>query len=536
MKRNADQPPSNAPDAPSTVDELHELRRRLACLEARETERQRAEIVQRLMPKVFMEGSDPIVIEDTEGCILDLNPEAEQIYGWTREELLGQPIKILIPPERHDQADELLLQCKRREAVRNVEGVRWNKAGERSPVLITLSLLSDDDGEPSAIATITKHIAELKRTQETLRQTIAELDESRNRYAAAARTSGQLLYDWDSATNQMLWDGPIVDILGYTQDELGEELAAWRALIHPEDQLIYDTAIGQLARTKEPTRLEYRVQCKDGTYCYVEDRGQFFVDRTGAIVRMVGFVADISERKQAEEEREKIHEELVERERLAAIGTTAAKLAHEIGNPLNGMYMSIQLLQQQLAKQPALTNGQIPQLTQILLDEINRLTQVLQEFRSLSRREQFSFAPLAVSELVAEILHIEAAHYAAHGIQVEQAVSAGLPLIRADRDKLKQALLNVCKNALEAMPNGGTLGIRATHTDEQLRIEVEDTGEGVPDNVNIFEPFATTKKRGTGLGLAIAQQIVAAHRGELSYTSQPRHGTTFTLLLPLASV
>lgn len=140
------------------------------------TQRKEAEEELRLMSKVFKDASDPIIIEDLDGRIIDLNLEAERIYGWTRNELLGQPIKTLVPPQRHKQADELLEQCKQGEIVRNREGVRWDKAGQKYPVLLTLSLLVNEVGEPIAVATITKHITELKEAEEALQKAHTELE------------------------------------------------------------------------------------------------------------------------------------------------------------------------------------------------------------------------------------------------------------------------------------------------------------------------------------------------------------------------
>jgi len=104
----------------------------------------------------------------------------------------------------------------------------------------------------------------------------------------------------------------------------------------------------------------------------------------------------------------------------------------------------------------------------------------------------------------------------------------------ADQEKLAQVLLNLCKNAVEAMPRGGTLTVHGSWGGEQVSLTVSDTGVGVATGVNIFEPFTTTKETGTGLGLAIVQQIVAAHQGTITYTSESGQGATFTLILPIA--
>jgi signal transduction histidine kinase len=243
-------------------------------------------------------------------------------------------------------------------------------------------------------------------------------------------------------------------------------------------------------------------------------------------VRYGAFIRDISERV-------RLQEQLIERERLAAIGTTAAKFAHEVGNPLNGMYMTAQLLERRLAKQGEALDKRVRSSLQNLMSEIIRLNQLLREFRALSRRRDLDLRSTALDVLVTETLAAAGPNYAARGIRVEQLFPADLPMVMVDGDKLKQVLLNLCKNAAEAMPQGETLTVRAHNSGEEVRLEVADTGVGIPAGVNIFEPFTTTKSEGTGLGLTIAQQIVAAHGGTITYTSEPGKGTTFTLVLPL---
>lgn len=230
-------------------------------------------------------------------------------------------------------------------------------------------------------------------------------------------------------------------------------------------------------------------------------------------------------------EQVRLREQLIERERLAAVGTTAAQLAHEIGNPLNGMSITLQLLQRRLSKSGV--DDPIRASVNSLQSQVSRLSNLLQEFRSLSRRREFIFRPTHLAEVIGEVLTAELPLYTERGITIEKMCEPGLPAIRADGDKLKQVLLNLCKNAVEAMPDGGTLTVRSSHAGAQVIVEVVDTGEGIPDGVDIFEPFVTTKAEGTGLGLPVVRQLVAAHGGTLTYRSARGQGTTFTVTLPL---
>ena len=131
----------------------------------------------RRMSKVFMDAADPILIEDPDGRVIDMNDEAERSYGWSRDELIGQPIKTIVPPERHDQADDLLMRCEAGEEVRNIEGLRWTKQEKIIPVLLTLSLLKDEAGQIMGVATIAKDISEQKRVEAELQNYRDHLEE-----------------------------------------------------------------------------------------------------------------------------------------------------------------------------------------------------------------------------------------------------------------------------------------------------------------------------------------------------------------------
>jgi two-component system sensor kinase FixL len=246
-------------------------------------------------------------------------------------------------------------------------------------------------------------------------------------------------------------------------------------------------------------------------------------------VHYAAFIRDVSEKAW-------LQEQFIESSRLAAIGTTAAKFAHEVANPLNGMSLTAQRLERHLAGQPCYSDPAVQSTLRRLGDEISRLTHLLNDFRSLSRREQYTFQLTALTAIAAEILAMEAENYAGKGVRVEQHLPPNLPLVQADRDKLKQALWNLCKNAVEAMPQGGTLTLSAYRCGADVVLEIGDTGIGIPPGVDIFEPFTTTKSSGSGLGLVVVRQIVAAHGGNITYTREPSKGTTFRLVLPQAAL
>ena len=235
----------------------------------------------------------------------------------------------------------------------------------------------------------------------------------------------------------------------------------------------------------------------------------------------VSVVEDITERRQSEAA-------LRERERLTAVGTAALSLTHEIGNRLNNLSTSVQLLDRFFRRQKTAANSPVQEIVQDLHAELKRLRSALQDIRLLSNVAPLDRQPIQLATVVTAVLEDQAHACAQNGIQVEHRFPADLALALADREKLVQIVLNLCTNAVEAMPQGGVLTLRGSVAEGQVRLDVQDTGEGVPPGVQPFEPFTTTKPGGTGLGLAVVQQLVAAHEGTITYTSTSGHGTTFT--------
>jgi len=244
-------------------------------------------------------------------------------------------------------------------------------------------------------------------------------------------------------------------------------------------------------------------------------------------VRYGAFIRDISEKN-------RLQSQLVESERFAAIGATAAKIGHELANPLNGMSLTIQLLEQRLKKLEDAESSLAPTVKR-LKDEISRLQRLVGDFGTISRKEKYVFRPVDLTHLIHDMVELHTPVLSEKAIQISTDLAPDLPMINVDLDKIKQALLNLLKNAAEAMPGGGSVSISAVVDDETVVVEVADTGEGIPLDIDAFEPFVTTKKDGTGVGLVVVRQILNAHKGKISYRSRPGEGTTFRLELPRRS-
>ena len=214
------------------------------------------------------------------------------------------------------------------------------------------------------------------------------------------------------------------------------------------------------------------------------------------------------------------------------IRIAAAELAHEIANELTVVDGAVEVLETELAEHCA-QDATVMASLQHVKSGIKRLSSLLDEFRSLARPQSLSRRPTHLVSVVNELVANEEVRYAAQGIRVEIDFSPDLPSLMLDEPKFRQALLNLCRNAAEAMPRGGTLKLRGYRTHSNVHLEVVDTGAGIPPGLDPFALFKTTKPTGTGLGLPIVRQIVSRHGGMVSYASEPGTGTIFRLTLPL---
>jgi signal transduction histidine kinase len=228
---------------------------------------------------------------------------------------------------------------------------------------------------------------------------------------------------------------------------------------------------------------------------------------------------------------QKAQEATVRAERLAAVGTLAASLAHEVRNPLNSISLMLVLLKRRLARLADGSDADLAATVENVKREVERLDGLVEEFLSLStldRLERQRHDPAAVAR---EALVLTGPGAAARGVTVREDLPA-LPPLSIDRQKLKQVLLNLLRNAVEAMPGGGILTVAARREESGVLLEVADTGVGIEPGIDVFDFFTSTKRGGTGLGLPISRRIVEAHGGTLTYASERGRGTVFRVLLP----
>ena len=222
-----------------------------------------------------------------------------------------------------------------------------------------------------------------------------------------------------------------------------------------------------------------------------------------------------------------------ESERSKAVSMLAAEVAHEIGNPLNSLYLHLQFLQR-LLKRPDANLSDAAQEVSEARSEVERLDAIINQFLRALRPGKPVFEPLDLKTLVLDSLNFMKQEITDRKIQLEFYWGENVPAINGDANQLKQAFYNLARNAMQAMPSGGSLTVRCSADDNFVMLSVSDSGCGIkPENMQkIFRPFFTTKDSGTGLGLMIVERIVREHGGSLAVDSRENAGTTFTISLP----
>ncbi len=253
-----------------------------------------------------------------------------------------------------------------------------------------------------------------------------------------------------------------------------------------------------------------------------------FGDEPGAILLVAEDVTDALRTK----------ERLLRTERLAAIGRMAAHVTHEVRNPLSSIGLNVDMLRDEILSMganDAEAEAEATALLEAIQTEIDRLTGITEQYLRLARLPQPRFEVEDLGEIATALANFMARDFAASGVHLDLAIESGLPTVRLDENQIRQALLNLIRNAVDASPEGGRVRLGIERVGDGILVSVEDEGEGVPESERerIFDLFFTTKERGSGLGLPLTQQVVHAHGGTIRVTQGGAGGARFELVFPL---
>lgn len=289
--------------------------------------------------------------------------------------------------------------------------------------------------------------------------------------------------------------------------------------------------LAQLRRDRYIRNIETVLTTKSGRDVPVDVTLSTIRDQEGRVIGYSSVIRDVSERKRLEEK-------VLQAERLATVGRMAAKVAHDIRNPLSSISLNVELLGDEVANLSQASNEEIRELLTSIASEVDRLAQMSQEYLEFARIPKLKLQPTDANQLFAEMLKRSSPELAAKGIAVSTHYCEHLSPVRVDRAQMYRALQNLLRNAIEAMPNGGSLTLSTDRDGDWVVMRMADTGVGIEEHElpKIFEPFHSTKEFGTGLGLTITRHVVEEHGGQVSCSSKVGVGTEFTILLPVNEV
>jgi PAS domain S-box-containing protein len=368
-----------------------------------------------------------------------------------------------------------------------------------------------------------------RRSKEALRV-------SEERMSLAVESAQLATWDWD-VLNDRIW---VQDqgLFGFDPN-FPVDHTTLAGSVHPDDQGARAAAIQQALANGGNYESEFRVIVRDGSVRWVAARGRSASPAvTDAPTRILGVAMDITRQKQAGAEAQLQREELAHLSRVATVSALSGSLAHELSQPLASILFNAQAGELGMAKDP-------PDLSDIqaifadIISAESRAGEIIERLRTMLRRGEVDLQPVSVNECLEELLSLTRSDLIVRGVSVSKLTSSDLPLAMTDRVQLQQVLLNLIRNACDAMesnpPDDRVLTLTTFIEQHELRIGVLDCGVGLPDDVaNLFQPFHSTKKGGLGMGLSICRTLVNSHGGRLWAERMEGRGAAFYVALPLA--
>ncbi len=482
----------------------------------------------------IVESSDDAIIGKTlEGIITSWNFGAEKIYGYTAKEVIGRSISILTPSDLPDDVPQILEKIRRGEHIANYETIRMRKDGRRINVFLSISPIKNVDGKTTGASTIARDITdqkrsdgELRESEHALRERVKELTCLYNlaKLAEKPEISLKNLLQGIVGLLPPAWQYPEITSGRITLDKKtyvstgfknGKDILSSDILINGDNR-----GIVEVIYAREMPEL---------------DEGPFLQEERNLIDAVAKQIAIIVERKQTEEDKARLQEQLRHADRLATIGQLSAGVAHELNEPIGGILGFAQLI----AKYPNLP-GQVKQDIEKITKASLHAREVVKKLMIFARQMPPQKTHINLNQVVEEGLYFLESRCAKEGIEVVRNLSPNLPRIIADPSQITQVLVNIVVNAIQAMPGGGTLKIKTEISGKNVKLTIEDTGIGMDEKVKqkIFLPFFTTKDigEGTGIGMAVVHGIITAHGGSIEVESEPGYGTKVEVKLPEAKM
>jgi PAS domain S-box-containing protein len=518
------------------VSELHELgasantmleKRRRAEMQLRESEERFRSLFSNMAEGVALHE----LVPDERGQpinyrIVDVNPSYERILGIRREDIIGK-----LATEAYGTSEAPYLKEYGDAAL---SGITAHMETFFPPMGKHFEISVAPWGA-RGFATIFSDATARRKSEEALLESERELQ----RAQSIAHIGS---YSWDIANDKSVWSEELKRILGCEDRAPSFDLIV--SLLHPEDR---EHVLEKGKRAREEGiafEAEYRIIRSDGETRWLHDRAEAESNSSGIPVRMFGTIQDITERKKDEQQREKLELQLRRSQRLETVGTLAGGIAHDFNNLLQVINGYTEMVIEELGPEQAVCASLVE-----VSKAGKRAARLVSQLLAFSRRQVLRPENLDMNEVIAHLLKMLGRLIGEH-IRLDLVPGHRLGAVYADRGMMEQILINLCVNARDAMPNGGTLTIETENVaingsyceahpwakpGRYVLISVTDTGSGMDKETleRAFEPFFTTKApgQGTGLGLATVYGIVQQHQGMIHAYSEPGSGTTFKVYL-----
>jgi PAS domain S-box-containing protein len=490
---------------------------------------ERTEILSNILES--MDGG--VLTVDKNARITFFNRAAEEITGFKKEEVLSQDCCEILKSELCEDSCPLEEVLKTGKPVFGYEVIITTKTGHKVPVNITTSPLKSDGDE---IVGAVENFRDLTKHKGLW----GKLREERNKAQQYLNIAGVIIVAINENGIVSLINKKGCDVLGYNEKEIiGKN---WFDLCVPErDRKGRKETFQKVMEGKEEEVEDYEntILTKSGEERVIAWHNTTLKDEKDHIVGTLSSGEDITLRKQTEEE-------LLRSEKLASLGQLAASVAHEVNNPIAGILVYVKLLLKKYGEKNLQSEKSETQLLK-MEKELERTSRIIRNLLDFARQSEPTMRPVDINKVIEAALLLVGNQINLENIKLEKKLTPNLPLVLADFDKIQQVLINIILNAIQAMPEGGSLTITSSPAGiveldksqkNAVRIGIEDTGIGIPkENLSkLFTPFFTTKEKGkgVGLGLSVVHGIIGKHKGRLEVQSETGIGTTFSIYLGVA--
>jgi PAS domain S-box-containing protein len=472
-----------------------------------------------------------IVSKDLNGIIASWNSGAEKLFGYTAAEVIGEPVTILIPPDRMNEETQILGRIKRREQVIHYETARRRKDGSEIDVSLTVLPILDKSGKVIGASKIARDITERKRAEERLRRSEAYLAEGQ-------RLSHTGSWAWNVHTGDLFWSQEQYRIFGLDPEKVKPSYEMAFEIVHPEDRPILRRDFEKAVNEQRDFESDYRITRPGGTIRHIHSLCHPVFNESGALIEYVGTVVDMTECKHAEEAARSAQSELAHAARALTLAELTASIAHEVNQPLGAIVADGQACLRLLARdEPGFE--EVREAVGCMISDAMRAHKVIRRIRALLKKNAHEKAPLDINETIQEVIALTAGELGKNQVLLRTELEADLPPVLGDRVELQQVLLNLILNGCEAMSGSGwrprelLISSRKCETNEVM-VSVRDSGVGIdPQTAELlFDAFFTTKEGGLGLGLSISRRIIEAHGGRIWSAPNEDRGATLWFTLP----